>query len=216
MQDDILNNRIDVISQAQLQDTKVYSTRYEFLKTLNPGIRYLEVGVLAGDFTVEVLAATKIKLAVLVDPFNEIDHNANEYGGARWELPEENFNFVKKRFEKMQNVRLYKHYFEKFYQMYSGKFDFIYIDANNSFESVYRYLQDAEKLLNDDGIIGINDYSIYQECSLADFKEEIGVVKAVNKFLRNNLEWYVYAFSFNDKLTSDIYLKKSTTNLLLR
>ena len=127
-----------------------------------------------------------------------------------------NFNFVKKRFEKIQNVRLYKQYFDKFCQMYSGKFDFIYIDANNSFESVYKYLRDAEKLLNDDGIIGINDYSIYQECGLADVKEEIGVVKAVNKFLRNNLEWYVYAFSFNDKLTSDIYLKKSTTNLLFR
>jgi hypothetical protein len=216
MQDDILDDRIDVIPQAQLLNTKVYSTRYEFLKTLSPEIRYLEIGVLAGDFSVEVLAATKIKLAVLVDPFDQIDHNANEYGGPRWESPEAHFDFVKKRFEKIQNVRLYKQYFDKFCEMYSGKFDFIYIDANNSFESVYKYLRDAEKLLNDDGIIGINDYSIYQECGLADVKEEIGVVKAVNKFLRNNLEWYVYAFSFNDKLTSDIYLKKSTTNLLFR
>jgi hypothetical protein len=214
MFDDIFNDKIDIISQKQLKDAKLYSTRYDFIQTLKPDIKYLEIGVLAGDFSIEVLGATTVKLAVLVDPFNQIDHNAKEYGRQRWDSANTHFEFVRKRFEKMSNVRIYKEYFNRFCKMYTGKFDFIYIDADNEFEEVYKYLMNAEMLLENDGIIGINDYSIYQECGLVNVKEEIGVVKAVNKFLRSNPEWYVHAFSFNDKLTSDIYLKKSTTNLL--
>jgi len=42
----------------------------------------------------------------------------------------------------------------------------------------------------------------------------MGVVPAINYFLRNNNDRYVYAFTLNDNLTSDIYLKKIIIILL--
>jgi len=80
------------------------------------------------------------------------------------------------------------------------------MDYNTDFDSVEHQLFMGNKLLADDGILGFNDYNIYFNNTSTG--EKMGVVPAINKFLRNNSDWYVYAFALNDNLTSDIYLKK--------
>ena len=68
-------------------------------------------------------------------------------------------------------------------------------------------MEDKIKILNDNGIIGFNDYSIYHNNTKTG--EKMGVVPAINQFLRKNPNWHVYAFALNDNLTSDIYLNRS-------
>lgn len=216
MEDIRFDGSLDTILQAQLETAKLYSTRYDFIKTLPQGIKYLEVGVLAGDFSMEVISATNPKLSVLVDYFEEDDHNHHEYGKKRWNDIKDHYDFMVQRFKNVKEVRLYKQPFERFVLMNSSKYDFIYIDANNSYEAVYKYLQEASKLLNNEGIIGINDYCIYENNTFAIDKKEIGVVKAVNKFLRHNFDWRVVGFALNDRLTSDIYIQKTNKDFLFR
>lgn len=201
-------NQPDVIPQEKINGARLYSTRYEFLKTLKKNIKYLEVGVLAGDFSISVIEEVSPKVAVLVDPFDTIDYFATEYGGKRWELPSEHYNFVRHRFKHIPSVRLYRQYFERFVKINHEKFDFIYLDACNDYSSVTNYLKESSIMTEGGGIIGINDYSIYENNTEATNKERTEVVTAVNEFLRNNPEWIVHAFALNDSLTSDIYLTK--------
>ena len=199
----------DVIPQEKINGAKLYSTRYEFLKTLEKNIKYLEVGVLAGDFSEAVIKEVNPRLAALVDPFQSIDYNASEYGGARWEIVRRNehYNFVRSRFKGVACVRMYRQYFETFVITNRQKFNFIYLDACNDYLSVRNYLEGSAEIIEDGGIIGINDYSIYENNTEATTKERTEVVTAVNEFIRNT-DWYVHAFALNDSLTSDIYIKK--------
>jgi hypothetical protein len=201
----------DVIPQEKINGAKLYSTRYEFLKTLEKNIKYLEVGVLAGDFSEAVIKEVNPRIAALVDPFQCRDYNASEYGGARWELVGEHYNFVRSRFKGIASVRIYRQYFETFVIRNRQKFNFIYLDACNDYLSVKNYLERSAEIIEDGGIIGINDYSIYENNTESTTKEKTEVVMAVNEFIRNT-DWYVHAFALNDSLTSDIYIKKNKLN----
>ena len=197
----------DLIPQDKIKDAILFSSRYDFIKTIPKGISFVEAGVLAGDFALKVIETVNPKISYLVEPYFEIDWHAPEYGGPRWEKPEEHYQYVVNRFNNMNNVEICKMSFENFFKKnINQKFDFIYMDYNTDFDSVEHQLFMGNKLLADDGILGFNDYNIYFNNTSTG--EKMGVVPAINKFLRNNSDWYVYAFALNDNLTSDIYLKK--------
>jgi hypothetical protein len=197
----------DLISQDQIKDAKLFSSRYDFIKTLPTGISYLEAGVLAGDFALKVIENTNPKIAYLVEPYVMFDCHAPEYGGPRWDKPEDLYDFVVKRFEHMNNVKVIKSTFEDFFkENINKKFDFIYMDYHTDYQSTTLQLTMGSRLLEKNGILAFNDYNIYFNETTTG--EKMGIVPAINNFLRNNPDWYVYAFALNDNLTSDIYLKK--------
>jgi hypothetical protein len=210
MIDDRFDHRLNLIPQEKLKNATLYSTRYHFIETLPKNINFLEAGVLAGDFAMKVIEVTQPEFSVLVDPYESIDYFATEYGGKRWADESSHYDFIKQRFKYIKNVKIHKGYFEKLarYIRYPSKFDFIYIDACNDYMSVFGYLEAANHLLAPGGIIGINDYSIYENNTESLSKEESGVVMAVNDYLIKNPDFKVHAFAFNDRLTSDIYLIK--------
>jgi len=196
-----------MIPQKQLKDAKLYSTRYDFIETIPKGSSYLEAGVLAGDFSEKVINTINPSTACLVEPFFEIDWHAPEYGGPRWDKPENHYDFVVNRFKSVQCATLYKTSFEDFFIKNKTKtFDFIYMDYNTDFESVEKQIIMGTELLSKDGILGFNDYNIYFNNTTTG--EKMGVVPAINAFLYRNPEWFVFAFALNDNMTSDIYLKK--------
>ena len=196
-----------MIPQKQLKNAKLYSTRDDFITTLPKKISYLEAGVLAGDFSLQVIEACSPLKVYLVDTFEEIDWRAREFGGARWKEKSENFDFVKKRFENIPEVKLFKTKFKNFCYKNKESFDFVYIDFDTRYLEVIEQLSLGSKILNTDGILGFNDYNIYENDTTTG--QKMGVVPAINEFLYKNPDWYVHAFAFNDNLTSDIYLKRS-------
>jgi hypothetical protein len=197
----------DLIPQDQIKNATLFSSRYDFIKTLPKKISYLEAGVLAGDFSLKVIETVNPKISYLVEPFFEVDLHAPEYGGPRWEKAEDHYSFILNRFKNIKNVRIYKRTFEDFFkENKQDKIDFIYMDYSTDYPSVQKQLLMGAEILSDDGVLGFNDYNIYFNDTVTG--EKIGVVPAINDFLRNNSNWYVHAFALNDNLTSDIYLKK--------
>ena len=199
-----------LINQKQIDGAKLYSTRYEFIKTLPKKISCVEAGVLAGDFALKILDSVGPSVLHLIDPFEDLDYFANEYGGARWDYREEHYKFVSNRFKKNTNVVLHRAKFEKFAteQMeLQNKFDFIYIDYEHTYSATREALWLSTNIVSEGGIVGFNDYNIYENNTKNG--EKMGTVPAINDFLFRNPEWHVYAFAFNDNLTSDIYLKRS-------
>jgi hypothetical protein len=216
MIDDRFDHRLNLIPQEKLKNARLYSTRYHFIETLPKNINFLEAGVLAGDFAMKVIEATQPKISALIDPYQSIDFFATEYGGKRWADESKHYDFIKQRFKYIKNVKIYKGYFENVATSIGSIFDFIYIDACNDYMSVFGYLEAANNLLAPGGIIGINDYSIYENNTESISKEESGVVEAVNDYLIKNSEFKVHAFAFNDSLTSDIYLIKQKTISIIK
>jgi hypothetical protein len=202
-----------MIPQKQLEGAKLYSNRYEFIKTLPIGITFLEAGVLAGDFALEVIKSCSPSKSVLIDPYEEIDHHAPEYGGPRWAGKEDHFDFVCKRFaqlesEEVSGVEIIKGTYKDFCLKNNESFDFLYMDYSTTEISIKEQIDLSISRLNKDGILGFNDYNIYFNETKTG--EKMGTVPAINRFLYQNPDWYVHAFALNDNLTSDIYLKKLT------
>jgi hypothetical protein len=170
----------------------------------------LEVGVLAGDFAIEVIKKTLASKTILVDPFNTTDEFARQYKVARWDK-EDHYRFVKNRFKNMPSVEFYKGTYQSFcMENQSDTFDFIYIDYEHSIKATNEAIRLSMQRLNPGGVLGFNDYCEFANPhAFSDNKvRRNGVVETINYFLRNNKDWYVYAFAFNEALSSDIYLKK--------
>lgn len=197
----------DLIPQQQIKDARLFNGRDEFIKVLPKKISYVEAGPLAGDFALNVINTINPKKAYLVEPYYSIDWRAPEFDGPRWNGPEEHFDFVKNRFMDIGCATIIRDDFESFALKSAERFDFVYCDYDTSYISITKQIKASIKILNDNGIIGFNDYSIYHNNTKTG--EKMGVVPAINQFLRKNPNWHVYAFALNDNLTSDIYLKRS-------
>lgn len=197
----------DLIPQKQIENAKLFSSRSDFIKTLPKNIKYLEAGALAGDFSLEVIEAVSPNIVYLVDPFFDKDWRAPEFPNPRWDTPEDHFTFVKNRFANFKEVFLFQEPYELFVKHNTDKFDFIYMDYDTDYHSIEKQIFMSIDILNHDGILGFNDYNIYFNNTTTG--EKMGVVPAINAFLRNNRNWHVHAFALNDNLTSDIYLKRS-------
>ena len=199
----------NTISQDQLLDAKLYSDRLTFIDALPKNISFLEVGVLGGDFAIEVIEKASASKAVLVDPYLWKDDFASQYKIKRWDGPEDHYEFVKNRFTDIPNVEIYAETFEFFCINRSDTFDFIYIDYIHTLEATDYAIQNSILRLNSGGILGFNDYTRFANPSLENTQlKEMGIIDSVNYFLRNNKDWYVYAFALNEVMCSDIYLKK--------
>lgn len=197
-----------LIPQDRLKYAKLYSSRDEFIKTLPKGITFLEAGVLAGDFSAKVIEVCSPSKSILIDPYQSLDWNAAEYHESRWHGPEQHFNFVKQRFSNITTVELFQGKYEDFALTNKDTFDFLYMDYDTSYTSIQHQIEISKSRLSIDGILGFNDYNIYENDTNIGKKQ--GTVHAINDFLYKNSDWYVYAFALNDNLTSDIYLKKLT------
>lgn len=199
----------NTISQDQLLDAKLYSDRLTFIKSLPKNISFLEIGTLAGDFAIDVIQKASVGKAVLVDPYLWKDDFAKQYGIKRWDEAKDHYAFVKNRFKDMPHVEIYAGTLKFFCINRPDTFDFIYIDYIHTSEATDYAIEQSLLRLNPGGIIGFNDYCRFENPGEDDKEiKEIGVIDSVNNFLRRNNDWYVYAFAFNEGMTSDIYIAR--------
>jgi len=193
------------INQKQLDGAKIYSNRWDWVLSLNKELDIMEVGVGAGDYSFHILKSISPKTLTLVDKYQQDDAIlANPNRQIRF-YKDQHYDFVKKRFEKYKNVKLIKGdsliVLEDLINT-NIKFDMIYIDAFHSYENVSKDINNASKLLKDNGIIAINDYIKYVQ------DEKYGVILATNEFLDQNKDWHVVGFALEEDMMADIYLSK--------
>lgn len=186
-----------LIAQDQLDDAKIYSTKFEFIKHLPKGMNILEIGTLAGDYA-ELLLQTNPLSIDLVDVFK-----ANDWRDLNRFNKDEHFSFVKNRFKNHPEITLNKGYSHEVLPTLNKKYDYIYIDANHDYEHASRDLELSLPLLADGGIIGFNDY-IYDDADYIVY----GVIETVCEFLDKNKDWKVIAFALQERMYADIYIKK--------
>ncbi len=189
-----------VINQRQLSGAKLFSTRDEFLISIEDCESALEVGVLAGDFTQILLDSGKFRNIELVDTFESYDWFSSE--NLRF-TEQTHYKYIVQKFGGNKGVTIHKGLMQSILPALTKKFDFIYIDADPRYHGAKFSLKEASRLLSQNGILGINDY-VQKETPQYRF----GVIEAVNEFLLANSEWEVIAFAFNENMFSDIFLRK--------
>jgi hypothetical protein len=195
------------ISQKQLEGATLHSDRFEYIKHLPVGMRIAEIGVAAGDYSYYVAKDTNAISVDLFDLFDHDDFYFKEYGKQRF-TKETHYNFVKERFKDFNNVKLHKGKSEHTFANVNKKFDYIYLDAIHLFAPALLDLENANKCLDQGGIIGINDFNMYPNPNYDKEGDKLEIVQAVSEFLKMHQEFKVKAFAFNTNLTSDIYLIK--------
>lgn len=186
-----------LISQEQLNEAKLYSTKFEFIKHIPKNGHILEIGTLAGDYA-ELLLQTNPKSIDLVDVFE-----ANDWRDLNRFDKRGHYNFVKNRFKNNPEVILNRGYSHDVLPTLRKKYDYIYIDANHDYEHASKDLTDALPLLAEGGIIGLNDY-IYDDADYIVY----GVIETVCEFLDKNKDWHVIGFALQERMYADIYIQK--------
>lgn len=198
------------ISENQTKNTKILRNRFsifEILNKKNKSINVVEVGVMAGDFAYAMLSCLQIQNLYLIDPFN-IDDHAAQSDILRF-TKSTHLDFIINRFKDENRVKIIQGLSEfelvKFLELQENdKMDFIYIDSAHRFENVYNDILYSTQILKQDGIIGIDDVSLFLE----DPTELSETFHAVTRFLANNKDWEISYYSFHDNGLPNVYLSR--------
>lgn len=186
-----------LISQEQLNNARLYSNKFEFIKHIPKNGHILEIGTLAGDYA-ELLLQTSPLSIDLIDVFK-----ANDWRDLNRFNKNGHFDFVKNRFKNNPEVSLHRGYSHEILPTLNKKYNYIYIDANHDYEHASRDLDLSLPLLAEGGIIGFNDY-IYDDADYIVY----GVIETVCEFLDKNKDWEVIGFALQERMYADIYVKK--------
>lgn len=197
MNDDI--QRFKHINNDKLKNTKVFGDRFSAIHFVVPdNPRYLEIGVGDGHYSQHIVDYKNPKLMHLLDIYNTPDTIYGKYTAETHE------QYILDKFSE-QNVSTIKgHSTQVLSKLISNRYDYIYLDASSDFDGVMYELEMASRMLDDNGVIGINDYTYFSPID----KMEYEVVEATNMFLFNHPEWYVYAYQLGHRGYADIYIKK--------
>lgn len=158
-----------------------YQTRNDYVLTLPTDIIMCEVGVFKGEFS-KILYHQQPKELHLIDIFSGYMCSGDKDGlNMECTMMENEYGKLQTYFNNLNNVFLHKGDGNEILNKFSNEyFDFIYIDADHSYDSVLSNLNTALPKLKQFGILAGHDYNPEQ------FP---GLVNAVNKFCQdNNLE----------------------------
>lgn len=195
------NKLFQYINPSKLTKAKLFADRFDenILSILPNSGHYLELGAGGGDYSKWLLDRKNFNISYLLDFFNE---PCARYG--RW-TAETHEQYVKDLLDD-KNVITVAGNIDKTIKTLNQKFDYIYIDAAHDYKSIYSYLVESDKIINNNGVIGINDYTFWGWFE----QEEYECVEAVNKFLNESTQWSVIGYALGYCGYSDIYIKKDT------
>jgi len=187
----------NLISQDQLNNAKLYSTKFEFIKHIPKGGHMLEIGTLGGDYAEPLLAAEPASLDLL-DTFESKD-----WEGLKRFTSQTHYDYINNKFKDNPEVSLLRGYTDDILPTLTKKYDYIYIDADHNYAQVKKDLLNSVPLIADGGIIGFNDY-IYDD----RYYNIYGVIQTVCEFLDENKDWQVIGFALQEEMYADIYIQK--------
>lgn len=206
------------ISNEQLVNAKVFSSRESYIDSLPDNLRYMEIGVAWGYYS-EIVANKKNPSVIdLMDWYNQDLRcwSWRAFGLCKCEgmkhtldyTPETHQQYIIDKFSKYSNVNTIKgDSVALLPQMSEKEYDYIYLDIQNHREKIRPTLWSASKLVPVGGIIGLNDYVIYD--GIIEDKP-YGTFQVANEFLYKNNNWEVDAIALHVLGFFDIYLKRKS------
>lgn len=203
------------ISQGQLHFAKLYANREEYAKSFRKNIKYLEVGVAWGYSADMFIRETQAVSADLLDTYNQ-DLKCwswRKFGSCRCDgfthellyTPETHEQYIKDLFSWHHGVSTISGNALDILPILDKKYDLIYIDISNDRIQTREALKAASRLVPPGGIIGMNDYLIYDGV-IED--EAYGTFQTVNEFLHLNKNWVVDAMALHPLGFYDIYIRR--------
>lgn len=195
------------ISQDQLNNAKLFTSKYEYAKTLKKNISYLEVGVAWGYSAQMFIDMTNAKSADLLDFYDNVSGILIPGGGAPQGSEETHEEYIKNKFAYHPDVTVIKGNARDIVPTLNKKYDFILFDIERERFLIRNFLLHCSKLINLDGIIGLTSYVNHDGIL---YEESVGVYQSVNEFLHFNKNWSVDAIVLNDLGFHDIYIKRNS------
>jgi hypothetical protein len=202
------------ISDEQLDGSRIFSSREAYVKTLPYGISYMELGVAWGYYSDLVAKHSYPKDITLVDWYNQ-DLKCwswRKFGECQCDpkheykySSESHQDYVQKMFEEYNNLSVIKGDARDVVPSLDQKFDYVYIDVTNERLVIREILNSLNNKINVGGLIGLNDYLIYD--GIID-DMEYGTFQSVNEFLHFNRNWKVDAMALHVLGFYDIYIRK--------
>jgi hypothetical protein len=178
----ILQKNAPQISLDSLHSCKVYPDRYSLIKAIAPYGIAAEVGVQHGFFSQYILnELSPLGLHLFDVDFSILFQNVADHPSVTLHEGDSSVN--------LSNLP-------------NQYFDWIYIDANHSYEGVKRDIAQCTNKLKRGGILIFNDYTVWSPLEA----EPYGVVCAVNELI-NSGQWDMLALAVTPNGYFDVALK---------
>jgi hypothetical protein len=195
------------ISQDQLNGGKLFNSKYEYVKTLNKNISYLEVGVAWGYSAQMIIDTTNAKSADLLDRYDGAYGVLHPGGPVPKDSSVTHEQYVKNKFAYHPNVSTIKGDAKDILPVLNKKYDFILLDIERGRFETRKFLSDCSQLTNIGGVIGLTSYINYDSIL---YNEPVGIYQSVNEFLHLNKNWSVDGLLLNTIGFHDIYIKRNS------
>jgi hypothetical protein len=195
------------ISQNQLNDAKLFNSKYEYAKTLDKKISYLEVGVGWGQSAQMFIDITEAKSADLLDLYNNAEGVRHPGGSAPTNDTITHEQYIKNKFSYHPNVNTIKGNINDLLFTLNKKYDFILFDSISTRLETRRALKHCSKLINVNGVIGFTSYMNYDAIH---YSMHVGIYQSVNEFLYFNKNWSVDGIVLHDLGFHEIYIKRNS------
>lgn len=199
---------IGPIKNSAMRDVRALANREDILQYLPKGGICAEVGVMYGDFSKLILQTMRPSVFYAIDAFEfsdiwgRTDFADSHLSHLEWYERE----FSKEiRAGKLKTVKGYSwNALETFDDDY---FDFIYLDADHSFDSAMRDVEVIRQKIKNGGIIAFNDYTLHNFWEPGTHAGAYyGVVPAVNKLV-NETNSEVLFLGMEIMQTNDIVIR---------
>jgi hypothetical protein len=195
------------ISQKQLDNARLFTSKYEYAKTLNKNISYLEVGVAWGNSAKMFIDTTNAISADLLDLYDNAEGTRVPGGADPGITSETHEEYIKNKFSYHNNVNTIKGDMREIFFTLDKKYDLILFDAYQDRLLVRKLLIHCSKLVNINGVVGFTSYMNYDA---VHYDHHVGVYQGVNEFLSINKNWSVDAIVLHDLGFHEIYIKRNS------
>lgn len=206
-----------LIPQEQLNSAKIFKNRETYVETLPKQIRYLEVGIAWGYYADLVIKHANPSSVHVLDLFNQ-DLKCwswRKFGeckcdGMKHELlytMDTHLQFIEEKYKNIPNFKAIQGNSIYTLPKMAGKFeyDYIYLDITNWRQEIRPTLHAAASLVPVGGLIGLNDYLIYDGVIE---NAPYATYQVTNEFLLKNPNWIVDAIALHPLGFYDIYIKR--------
>jgi hypothetical protein len=182
-----------VLPQELLQNARVLANREEALQFVPKGGIVAEIGVAYGDFSEKIINVTMPSKFFAIDTFS-INKNNEPWGCTRLkESGKTHFEYYQNRFRSLIGKGIVEQRqglsWEMLGKLPDHSLDFIYVDADHTYESLKKDIAQAHKKIKPNGLIQFNDYTLFDNSAMVPY----GVYRAVNEFMiEKNYEMLYY------------------------
>lgn len=195
------------ISQNQLNNAKLFNSKYEYAKTLNKNIDYLEVGVGYGWSAKMFIDTTNAKSADLLDIYNNASGVRHPGGDGPVDSSITHEQYIKDKFAYHPNINIIKGDANQIIPTLNKSYDFILFDSISKRLQTRSALQHCSRLVNVNGIVGFTSYMNYDAIH---YEMHVGIYQSVNEFLHINKNWSVDGLVLNELGFHEIYIKRNS------